>query len=466
MAVTELLWSLYTKSPRFIGGAIIRKTCLTPSSMATAVWVVLASIGVAQAKPAPIVFAHVSVVPMDGDRVLSDQDVTIRGNAIASIEPAASAKIARDAKIIDGTGKFLMPGLGEMHAHLPSPADPPGYMETALALYVANGVTTVRGMLGYSNHLVVRKQIESGKLWGPSLFLAGPGLSGDTVKSPEDGVRQVREQKAQGWDMVKILPGLTRAEYDAIMTEARRLGIRTGGHVPKDVGIDHVLESGQETIEHLDGYEDAFGFGKYMPDDFLKAMALKTREAGAWTCPTLAIMRFVLALDHLNDLLARPEMEYIPQVQVDEWMKLYDRGVGKGVAAPEVERVIQQNRERLLKTLNDVGAPILLGDDTPNLFQVPGYSIHNELGAMQAAGLSPYDVLASGTKRVGEYLHKPVGTVTVGYIADLLLLDADPLKDVANVKKLSGVMMRGQWYPGPELQRRLKVIHDRPGNYR
>jgi imidazolonepropionase-like amidohydrolase len=422
--------------------------------------------GAAQASARPIVFVHVSVIPMNGDRVLPDQDVTIRGRTIASVEPAIDAKLPKGAEIIDGTGKFLMPGLGEMHAHLPSPADPPGYMQTALALYVANGVTTVRGMLGYPNHLAVRKEIRSGKLWGPSLFLAGPGLSGDTVKSPEDGVAQVLEQKAQGWDMVKILPGLTRAEYDAIMTAARRVGIRTGGHVPKDVGIYHVLESGQETVEHLDGYEDALGFGKYMSDDFLKTVALKTREAGAWTCPTLAIMRFVLALDRAEDLLARPEMEYLPKVQVDAWLKLYNRGVGKGVAAPDVERIIQQNRERLLKTLNDVGAPILLGDDTPNLFQVPGFSIHNELAAMQTAGLSPYDVLLSGTKRIGEYLHKPVGTVTVGYTADLLLLDANPLEDVANVRKLSGVMLRGQWFPPTELQRRLRAIHDLPGNYR
>ena len=416
--------------------------------------------------PPPIVFTHVNVVPMDGDRILPDQDVTIRGKSISSIEPTASARLPKNAQIIEGTGKFLMPGLGEMHAHLPGPTDPAQYMKTTLALYVANGVTTVRGMLGFPNHLTVRKDIEAGKLWGPSLFLAGPGLSGDTVKSPKDGARQVRELKAQGWDMAKILPGLTLAEYDAIMTEARRVGIRTGGHVPKDVGIDHVLESGQETIEHLDGYEDALGFGKYMPDDFLKMMALKTREAGAWTCPTLAIMRFVLAQDSVQDLLGRPEMEYLPRFQVDAWMNLYNRGVGKGVAAPDVERVIQQNRERLLKTLNDVGAPILLGDDTPNLFQVPGFSIHNELAAMQTAGLSPYDVLLSGTKRVGEYLHKPVGTVTVGYIADLLLLDANPLSDVANVKKLSGVMLRGQWFPLSDIQRRLKVIHDLTGNYR
>jgi hypothetical protein len=241
----------------------------------------------AVADPTPIVFTHVNVVPMDGDRTLPDQDVTIRGKLIASVEPATSAKLPKDVQIVEGAGKFLMPGLGEMHAHLPGPAGPSPYIKTTLALYVANGVTTVRGMLGYPIHLIVRKDIEAGKLWGPSLFLAGPGLSGDTVKSPEDGVRQVRDLKLQGWDMAKILPGLTRAEYDAIITEARRVGIRSGGHVPKDVGIYYVLESGQETIEHLDGYEDALGFGKYMPDGFLNTMALKTGEAGRVDLPYL-----------------------------------------------------------------------------------------------------------------------------------------------------------------------------------
>lgn len=135
------------------------------------------------------------------------------------------------------------------------------------------------------------------------------------------------------------------------------------------------------------------------------------------------------------------------------------RGARRGACHPAEPR-------KTSKVLNDVGAPILLGDDTPNLFQVPGFSIHNELAAMQTAGLSPYDVLLSGTKRVGEYLHKPVGTVSVGYAADLLLLDANPLSDVANVKKLSGVVLRGQWFPSSEIQHRLKVIHDLPDNYR
>jgi pimeloyl-ACP methyl ester carboxylesterase len=195
-------------------------------------------------------------------------------------------------------------------------------------------------------------------------------------------------------------------------------------------------------------------------------MAIKTREAGVWNTPTMAIFRFDLGLETLQSALARQEMEYLPNFQVDRWVKLFDEHVSKEHPAPEVSRIVQQNRERFLKELNDVGAEILFGTDSPNLFEVPGFSVHAELAAMQRAGLSPYDVLLSATRRVGEYLRKNVGTVTVGAQADLILLDANPLEDVANVLKRAGVMLRGRWFAHSAVQRILQSIHDLPANYR
>lgn len=431
------------------------------------VWCALAfCCQIAEAGSKAIVFAHVNVVPMDGNRILVDQNVTVIGDQIASVEPATYAVIRKDAEVIDGTGKFLMPGLGEMHAHLPEPSDPPEYMQTILALYVANGVTTVRCMRGFPNHLSARQDVVSGKLLGPSLFLAGPGLGGESVTSPEDGVKQVLQQKSQGWDMVKIFPGLTRAEYDAIMTTAQRIGMRTGGHVPTDVGIEHVLQTGQETIEHLDGYWDSLHFEEVLAGETLQRMALKTREAGVWNTPTMTIVRFTLCMEPLQNALAKPEMEYLPTFQVDRWIKLSKEVVCKAHVDVAVAQIVQQNRERLLRELNDVGAPILFGTDSPNLFEVPGFSVYEELAAMQQAGLSPYDVLLSATRRVGEYLHENAGTIRVGARADLILLDANPLENIANVRKEVGVMLRGRWLTHPELQRTLQRIHGLPGNYR
>jgi imidazolonepropionase-like amidohydrolase len=413
-----------------------------------------------------IVFAHVSIVPMDGERILADQNVTVVDDKIASIEPAVGAVVPKGAEIIDASGKFLMPGLGEMHAHLPEPSDPVEYMRTTLALYVANGVTTVRCMRGFPNHLTARQGVITGKLLGPSLFLAGPGLGGDSVSSLEDGVKQVLQQKAEGWDMIKIFPGLTRPEYDAIMTTARRIGMRAGGHVPTDVGVEHALQTGQETIEHLDGYWDALHFDKLVPKDALRDMAVKTREAGVWNTPTMAIVRFTLCQETLQSALAKPEIEYLPKFQVDRWSKLFQEVVCKGHSDPEVSRNVQQNREQFLKELNDVGAGLLFGTDSPNLFEVPGFSVYDELSAMQHSGLSPYDVLLSATRRVGEYLHKDVGTITVGAQADLILLDANPLEDTVNLRKQAGVMLRGRWLGHAELQQLLQAIHDLSGNYR
>lgn len=321
-------------------------------------------------------------------------------------------------------------------------------------------------MRGFRNHLAARQDVISGKLLGPSLFLAGPGLGSESVTSPEDGAKQVLQQKSQGWDMIKIFPGLTRAEYDAIMTTARRIGIRTGGHVPADVGVDHVLQTGQETIEHLDGYGEALHFEKLLPDDTLRRMAVYTREAGAWNTPTMAIVRFTLCMEPLESALAKQEIEYLPKFQVNRWVTLFNEVVCKGDSDLDVSRIVQQNRERFLKELNDVGAPILFGTDSPNLFEVPGFSVYEELAAMQQARLSPYDVLLSATRRVGEYLRRNVGTVSVGAQADLILLDANPLEDVANLRKQAGVMLRGQWLPNSEIQRILERIHDLPGNYR
>ena len=180
----------------------------------------------------------------------------------------------------------------------------------------------------------------------------------------------------------------------------------------------------------------------------------------------MAIVRFTLCQQPLETVLAKHETEYLPKFQVDQWVKLFNGVVCKGHSDPEVSQIVEENRERFLKELNDVGSPILFGTDSPNLFEVPGFSVYEELAAMQQAGLSPYDVLLSGTRRVGEYLRKDVGTLTVGAEADLILLDGNPLEDLANVRKQAGVMLRGQWLTRAELQSKLQNIHDLPANYR
>jgi hypothetical protein len=190
----------------------------------------------ANQSPPVTVFQNVTAIPMDRDKIAQGQTVVIRGALIEAVGPTASIRVPPGAVVIDGTGRFLVPGLTDMHVHLPGPAAPAGRAEDELFLYVANGVTTVRSMAGSDNHLLLRQRINAGKLLGPTLIL-GPGLDGERVKSPGDGERQVREQKVRGYDLVKILPGLSLPSYDAIVKTAREVSIPFAGHIPADIGI-------------------------------------------------------------------------------------------------------------------------------------------------------------------------------------------------------------------------------------
>lgn len=193
---------------------------------------------------------------------MENQTVLVEGDRIIKVGPARSVAVNDEMTVIDGTGKYLIPGLAEMHGHVP-PSDPPEnapsyytdqYVEETLFLYVAAGITTVRGMLGWPNQLKLKEKVNSGEMIGPNLYLAGPSFNGNSIDSPQQAIEKVKQQKNEGWDLLKIHPGLTREEYDAMAETANELGIRFGGHVPEAVGIEHAIEMGQETMDHIDGY--------------------------------------------------------------------------------------------------------------------------------------------------------------------------------------------------------------------
>jgi imidazolonepropionase-like amidohydrolase len=424
-------------------------------------WLIFQGVAATQADRSVVVFRNVTIVPMDANRVLAAQAVIVRGSTIAAIGPARTTSVPAGATTIDGTGKFLMPGLADLHVHLPGPNTPAQRTADELFLYLANGITTVRSMAGFDRHLRLRDGVNGGELPGPTLILAGPGLDGQRVKTPEDGEREVRQQKANGFDLVKILPGLSLASYDAIVRTAREVRMPFAGHVPADVGIQHALEGGQETIEHLDGYLELLGGRQPLSTDAMLPIVVRTKQAGAWNVPTMAVMAVNVGTVENGELLARPELEYIAASYADDWLRLRARAnIPKDIAT-----IIQTNRMRLLKLLHDQGARLLFGTDSPQLFNVPGFSIHRELGMMADAGMSPYEVLRSGTEQVGAYLKRQCGTVTVGACADLVLLDANPLQDVGNVNRIGGVMVRGRWFSSAEIRQELARIRARPENY-
>jgi imidazolonepropionase-like amidohydrolase len=295
----------------------------------------------------------------------------------------------------------------------------------------------------------------------PTLYLAGPSFNGASVNSPEQAVSMVRSQKQEGWDLLKVHPGLTRDEYDAMAKTAKEVGIRFAGHVPAEVGLIHALEMGQETIDHVDGYiEYLNGDAGPLDEAKLADVVRRTKTAGAWIVPTMALWETLIGYTDMNTLAAMPELKYAPPQQVEQWKTAHQNRLNQPNFDRKKAELIATNRMRILKALHDGGVRILLGTDAPQQFSVPGFSIHREMALMVKCGFTPYQIIQSGTKNVGEYFKgkDDFGTVEVGKRADLILVQANPLKDVANIAKPAGVMVRGQWMPEAEIRGKLDGI--------
>jgi imidazolonepropionase-like amidohydrolase len=427
------------------------------SDMRILVPVTLAALAL-QGEPV-VAFVDVNVVPMTRDGVLQHQTVIVRGNRITEVGPASRVRAPAGVATVSGTGRYLMPGFAEMHGHFPNPNAGPELTENVMFLYVANGVTTVRGMQGQIPHLELKARIARGELLGPRLWVPGPALTGNLAPTPEVGRRLVEEQQAAGFDHLKIHEGLSRETYDTIVATAKRVGLRFGGHVPDAVGVYHALESGQISIEHLDNYVETVGGPDSADDSRIGRVVSATCAAGAWTVPTLALWETFMSTEDLESLAARPEVRYVPQAWRANWMQQLTQL--RQNAQPEDKRLATLAlRRRILKALQTAGCPIAFGTDSPQLYSVPGFSIHREMRSMLAAGLTPQQILSAGTRNVARYFgaEQEFGSVAAGQRADLLLLIGNPLDDLGNVAKRAGVMVNGRWLPEADIQARLERI--------
>lgn len=415
-------------------------------------------------------FTNVTVIPMTGEQLLENHTVIVDGDRITQVGPSEEIAVNDQTNVIDGTGKFLIPGLAEMHGHVP-PTDPPAntpsyytdqYVEHTLFLYVAAGITTVRGMLGWPNQLELKEKVNSGEMIGPNLYLAGPSFNGNSIDSPQQAIEKVKQQTEEGWDLLKIHPGLTRSEYDAMAETANSLGMRFGGHVPEEVGIVHAIDMGQETMDHIDGYYRWLQqFEQPDWENRMQQIISETKAAGVWIVPTQALWETVIGAADFEAMKQYEELKYIPNALRKNYFDYASRRI-EDQTKSEREQALKEAewRRKLLQQMNRQDVRILMGTDAPQLFSVPGFSIHRELPHMVAAGMSPYEILESGTAAVGEYFSNEdsFGTIAEGERADLLLLDANPLNDIENLKNHDGVMVQGRWYSSDLIDAKLKEI--------
>lgn len=431
-----------------------------------------------------VAFVHVSVVPMDREGVLENQTVVVADGWIVAMGPADRLDPPAGARVIDGRGKYLVPGIAEMHAHIPNPNGSGGneYMENVLFLYVASGITTIRGMLGQPEHLDLRDDVAAGELLAPRIYTSGPSFNGNTVPNPDIARSRVIDQKRAGYDFLKLHPGLSRESYDAIVETAGVEEITFAGHVSADVGLERSLEAGQITVDHLDGYAEVlvaddglatgssglFGFNltESLDEEKIPAVARATKEAGVWNVPTQSLLENILSLESGEAMANRPEMRYMPPQMVAAWASRKDEFTSDPAYSPEKAYWYIEVRRDLIKALQDAGAGLLLGSDAPQIFQVPGFSALRELEILVEAGLSPYEALATGTVNVAVFLGEldVSGTIEEGKVANLVLVDANPLADIRAMSRRSGVMVQGRWVPIDEIDARLEEIALSYGN--
>ncbi len=420
-------------------------------------------------EPATLALVGVHVLPMTpGVGVLPNHTVLVRGGRIAMIGPAGDVQVPPGALRIEGEGRYLMPGLADMHVHLEYSRDP-----ELLKLFLANGVTTVRSMDGRPYILGWKRAVAAGELLAPTIYTAGPLLDGDpplrddntVVRTAEEARAEVLAQADAGYDFVKVYGNLSEEAYRAVLAAAAERGLPVAGHLPRGVTVEEALRSGQRSIEHAatfgeaveaddSPFRDRFHWSKLflaMPVDSarMEAVAREAARSGAWITPTLIQAERGLAPpDSVAAWIAAPETALLPRDAVEFWKAEAERNASRMDAA-DWERVRRgrENRERLVRTLYRAGARLLVGTDTPNPFVVPGFSVLGELRSFVDAGLPRSAVLAAATRGAAEALGEieEFGTVEAGKRADLLLLSGNPLEDLDALRNPEGVMVRGRF---------------------
>lgn len=436
-----------------------------------------------------LAITHVAVIDMTGAGPLVDQTVVIEKQHITSLGPSDKTAIPRGARIFDAHGKFLIPGLVDMHVHLTAAGEPDGSRRFILPLLVANGITGVRDMGGYLESLVpLRKEIGEGKRLAPQIITPGPYLDGPSpsfqpsliITNRAEADDAVRQLVARGVDFIKVQSLLSREAYFAIARAAQHEHISFVGHVPDRVTVAEAADARQHSIEHLTNVlrgcsrdESKLmqqqlhiplnqGTAEQSHDRIVqwqrellatysaeKAATLiaKFREKDVWQTPTLILLKNDAFPTLEDSALSDDREKYVPRRTLAIWKK---------ARAEQMRALLPQDSElrtQLLRESMDVvaemqkaGVKILAGTDSPAPYVFPGFGLHDELQLLVEAGLTPFEALQSTSKSPAEFLHtaKASGTVEKGKFADLVLLDANPLDDIRNTRKIHAVILRGQ----------------------
>ena len=441
-----------------------------------------------------LVFTHVTVIDMTGAPPKPDMTVVVTGNRITDLGQSGRVRIPKRAQIINATGKFLIPGLWDMHFHLKD-------TERTFPLFIANGVTGVRNMGGDFQKLFEwRDEVASGRLLGPRIVACGPVVDGPHPSNPdhaipvsnaEEGKQAVEFLKRSGADFVKVYDGVPRDAYFAIAEESKRQGLPFVGHIPNAVTMAEASNAGEKSVEHLGTFLEGSSSAEselrnwssppvkngdfsaipiriaargnrmldtYSEEKAVGLLALLARNK-TWQVPTLLAKQVNTFIDEISKV-QDPNFKYVPASIRDGWSP--DKNFFYRYRTPEFivyqKRLFQKELETV-GAMNRAGVPILAGTDG-GPYTVPGFGMHQELALLVKAGLTPMEALRAATINPAKFLGESdmLGTVEPGKIANLVLLEKNPLEDIRNTERIEGVVVNGRFFPKAVLRMMLANV--------
>jgi imidazolonepropionase-like amidohydrolase len=441
----------------------------------------------------PLVFTHVKVIDATGLPAKPEMTVVIMGEHIAALGKTGDVRIPKNAQIVNAAGKFLIPGFWDMHVHIFNHVSRRPPNAWYFPLFVANGVTGVREMWtkpqDMNQVLEWRRQFGKGTFTLPRIAAVGTVVDGkpstwpntDTVATPEEARRVVRKIKDAGVDFVKTYSNLSREAYFAIVDEARKQNIPFAGHVPFAVGADEASNAGQRSMEHLNQVLEtcsskeqellrvpvkdwSIAYDKLMVDtyDESKCRKLFSLLAGnhTWQVPTLIQKQMYYFSGDLRYFTERRRLKYVPVNEQDRWKPYIARQKSLSENEKNLRKKVWQAYLALVEAMRHAGVEFVAGTDVGNEYIYPGFSLHDELALLVKAGLSPMEALQAATRNPAKFLGKldSLGTIEKGKIADLVLLEANPLEDITNTQLINAVVVNGRYLPKEALERMLSEV--------
>lgn len=407
------------------------------------------------------VIRNVNVIPMDREEILENRVVVIEDGRIAAIGAEDSLEIPGDAEVIDAGGRFLLPGLADMHVHLLDPSD--------FDLLLASGVTTIFNMGGAPIHLEWRGELDRGERLGPILYTVGPMVESSddpvfnsqfAIETPEQAVELVRHCASAGYDFVKMHGDPPAEVYDATLNAAKANGIRVVGHPSEHAGLLRALELGQATIEHAEEFVYCH-FDHRLDDTGIPKIAKRTAEAGTFVTPTLVTYATITQIcTDIEVLMKRPELRFYEAWKQTRWAPETNQHLNnlRRDAAPRLAQSLAFQK-RLVRALHNEGVPLLTGTDYGGpSFLLPGFDVHEELLLLVECGLTPFEALRASTVHPSRLLESETGVIENGRWADLVLVDENPLQSLETLKRPAGVMVRGRWLDRKELDARVAAL--------